>query len=195
MITAANSGFNQRIAGFGYLSYIGGDAIISSEPSIDYGGRNTSSEVVFLDETTTQPLITDQPSQEADETHILTVGHLEKAWKWSLKGNHSYDLSLEAAKPLLWRPEQAADNGLVISTKNNTWVDIIFVAEADASSVQPSHPIHKHSNPAYVIVSLILRLRPNIPNVLTTIDRDRALEHSIGHLSKRLRRPLRKIST
>lgn len=159
MITAANSGFNQRIAGFGYLSYIGGDASISSEPSIDYGGRNTSSEVVFLDEATTQPLIPDQPSQEADETHILTVGRLEKAWKWSLNGNHSYDLSLEAEKPLLWRPEHAANSSLVISTRNNTWVDIIFVAEADASSVQPSHPIHKHSNPAYVIVSLTFALK------------------------------------
>jgi hypothetical protein len=42
---------------------------------------------------------------------------------------------------------------LVIATKNNTWVDIIFKVFGDSTTLQPGHPLHKHSNPVYVLVS------------------------------------------
>lgn len=155
MITVAGSGFSQKIAGFGYLSYINGDANVSSTPYIDYGARNTTADVIFLDETVIKPFVADQPSTDVDATHILTVGRIETAWKWSLNGDHSYDLSLEAEKPLLWNHIESANSSLVINTKNDTWVDIVFVATADATHFQPGHPIHKHSNPVYVIVSIV----------------------------------------
>ena len=153
MITAAQAGFNQKISGFGTLSYVNGDPSITSMPYIDYGGSNTTADVVFLDETMIEPYPPSQPSREVDDTYILTVCRFQAAWKWSLNENHSYDLSLDPERPLLWNPKPALNQSLVISTKNDTWVDIIFMAPGDAHMLQPSHPIHKHSNKAYVIVS------------------------------------------
>ncbi|OJJ30871.1 hypothetical protein ASPWEDRAFT_120138 [Aspergillus wentii DTO 134E9] len=150
LITVANSGFNQKVAGFGTLSYINGDPSIVSTPSINYGAVNTSADVVILDSTEIEPLFPSQP-READTTHILTSGRIERAWEWSLNGNHSYGLSLEAEKPMLWDPESVMNKNLVLSTKNNTWVDIVFAVSGNASTLQPSHPIHKHSNKVYVL--------------------------------------------
>jgi hypothetical protein len=94
-----------------------------------------------------------QPKINPDETYILTAGRIQRAWRWSLNGNTSYGLALEATKPLLWDISSAANSPLVISTKNNTWVDIIFEMSGDISTLQPSHPLHKHSNRVYVLVS------------------------------------------
>ncbi|KAJ5924316.1 hypothetical protein N7466_008503 [Penicillium verhagenii] len=151
-ITAANSGLNQKIAAFGTLSYKHGHAV-NSTPYINYGAIDLSTDVVTLDETTIEMLIPSQPSQEPDATHILTVGRVQEAWKWSLNGNHTYDVAFEADKPYLWDPQSAAKSPLTITTKNNTWVDIVFSLTGSATVLQPGHPLHKHSNRVYVIVS------------------------------------------
>ena len=152
-MTVANSGFNQKIAGFGTLSYTNGNPSVVSTPSINYGGISMSANVVSLDETTIEMLTPNPPSEKPNQTFILTTGRIQKAWKWSLNGNNSYNLALEAEKPLLWDPQSATNSSLVIATKNNTWVDIIFSMSGDISTLQPSHPLHKHSNRVYVLVS------------------------------------------
>lgn len=125
------------------------------QSSINYGGISTSTDVITLYEASIEPLVPGRPSEEVDATYVLTIGRVEKAWKWSLNGNHSYGLSLEAENPIIWNPEAHINSSLVSATKNNTWVDIIFAVSGDTSTVQPSHPIHKHSNPVYVLVSLV----------------------------------------
>jgi hypothetical protein len=152
-ITVANSGFNQKFAGYSTLSYINGDPSIVGTESINYSGASTSTDVVVLDETTIKPLIQNQPSEEADSTYLLTIGRIEKAWKWSLNGDNSYELSLEVERPMLWDPQSQANSSLVMATKNGTWVDIIFDVSGSPTTLQPGHPIHKHSNMVYVIVS------------------------------------------
>jgi hypothetical protein len=154
-ITVANAGYNQKFAGYGLLSYINGDPSVVGTQSINYGGVSTSPDVVLLDETTVKPLIPNQPSEEADSTYRLTVGRIEKAWKWSLNGDQAYDLSLESEKPMLWNPQSQANSSLVIATQNGTWVDIIFDVSGSATTLQPGHPIHKHSNMVYVLVSFL----------------------------------------
>lgn len=154
-ITVANSGFNQKFAGYGTLSYINGDPSVVGTHSINYSGASTSTDVVVLDETTIKPLISNQPSEEADSTYLLTIGRVEKAWKWSLNGDQAYDLSLESEKPMLWNPQSQANSSLVIATQNGTWVDIIFDVSGSATTLQPGHPIHKHSNMVYVLVSFL----------------------------------------
>ncbi|KAJ5746443.1 hypothetical protein N7520_011625 [Penicillium odoratum] len=152
-ITVANSGFNQKIAGFASLSYLNGDPSVKSTPSINYGGVSTSKDVISFDETKIQMLSPSQPKANPDETYILTAGRIQHAWEWSLNGNHSFSLALEATKPFLWDPVAASKSPLVISTKNNTWVDIIFDMSGEKSTLQPSHPLHKHSNRVYVLGS------------------------------------------
>ncbi|KAJ5170324.1 uncharacterized protein N7500_003107 [Penicillium coprophilum] len=151
LITAANAGLNQKIAGYGAFSYVNGDPSVVGKPSIDYAGNNMSAEVVVFDENKIKPLIPSRPREEADQTYVLTIGRIEKAWKWSLNGQHSYGLSLESEKPMLWDPLSYANSDLVMATKNDTWVDIVFAVPGNASTLQPGHPIHKHSNMVYVL--------------------------------------------
>ncbi|KAJ5347482.1 Multicopper oxidase type 2 [Penicillium brevicompactum] len=151
-ITAASAGFNQKIAGYGTLSYVNGDPSVVGTSSLNYGGV-PSTDAVVLDGLTIEPLIPDQPTQEPESTYLLTIGRFEKAWKWSLNGDNAYDLSLEKDRPLLWDPQSQEDSNLVIATKNGTWVDIIFEAAGNETTLQPGHPIHKHSNMLYVIGS------------------------------------------
>ncbi|OQE38914.1 hypothetical protein PENCOP_c007G01199 [Penicillium coprophilum] len=151
LITAANAGLNQKIAGYGAFSYVNGDPSVVGKPSIDYAGNSMSADVVVFDENKIKPLIPSRPREEADQTYLLTIGRIEKAWKWSLNGQHSYGLSLESEKPMLWNPLSYADNDLVMATKNDTWVDIVFAVPGNASTLQPGHPIHKHSNIVYVL--------------------------------------------
>lgn len=151
-ITLASVGFNQKIAGYGVLSYLNGDPSVVGTPSMNYGGV-TIGNASILDEHTIEPLIQNRPSQESNSTYILTIGRFEKAWKWSLNGNHTFGLELEEEKPMLWDPQSQKDSDLVIATKNGTWVDIIFDVAGTDSTSQPGHPIHKHSNAVYVIVS------------------------------------------
>jgi hypothetical protein len=75
------------------------------------------------------------------------------AWQWALNDNNPFNESLEDITPLLWQPNQLANTGLSITTKNGTWVDLILLATITAG-LQPPHPIHKHSNKAHIIVSL-----------------------------------------
>ncbi|KAJ6082566.1 hypothetical protein N7499_007440 [Penicillium canescens] len=152
-IIVANSGLNQKIAGRATLSYAHGDPTIDSTPSINYGGNRLTSDVVVLDENTIKPLIPNKPSQHADETYLLNIGRYGKAWRWSLNGNHAYGLALEAERPMLWDPQSQENSSLVIATKNNTWVDIIFKVFGDSTTLQPGHPLHKHSNRVYVLGS------------------------------------------
>lgn len=154
-ITAASAGFNQKIAGYGTLSYVNGDPSVVGTSSLNYGGV-PSTDAIVLDGLTIEPLIPDQPTQEPESTYLLTIGRFEKAWKWSLNGDNAYDLSLEKDRPLLWDPQSQEDSNLVIATKNGTWVDIIFEAAGNETTLQPGHPIHKHSNMLYVIVSRLL---------------------------------------
>ncbi|KAJ5400769.1 hypothetical protein N7465_011258 [Penicillium sp. CMV-2018d] len=151
LITAAGSGINQKVAGYGTLSYVNGDSSVVGKPSIDYGGNSISTDVVVLDETKIKPLIPSRPSEQADQTYLLSVGRIEKAWKWSLNGDHSYGMSMESEKPMLWDPQSQADSDLVIATNNDTWVDIVFAVTGEAKNIQPGHPIHKHSNRVYVL--------------------------------------------
>lgn len=153
LITAAGAGINQKVAGYGTFSYIDGDPSVVGKPSIDYGGNSISTDVVVLDENTIKPLVPSRPSEQADQTYLLTIGRIEKAWKWSLNGDHSYSMSLESEKPMLWDPQSQADSDLVIATNNDTWVDIVFAVSGEPSTIQPGHPIHKHSNRVYVLVS------------------------------------------
>jgi hypothetical protein len=145
-IRVASSGLNQKISGFATLSY-GSGPKISSTPSIDYAGGNTTSSIRFNNDNAIIPFPADAPAQKADATHILEIGRVTNAWTWSLNGNNPFGGPLDFVTPLLWDPKSANEN-LTITTTNGSWVDIIMII----NPLQPSHPIHKHSNKGYYIV-------------------------------------------
>ena len=151
-IRVASTGFNQKVSGYAVLSYENGNKSNLSEPYINYGGLNTTANVRYLTESTLRPFPPVQPAQTADATHKLTIGRIENAWTWSMDGQDPFVLALENETPLLWDPASAKFENLTVSTINDSWVDIIM----ETSPLEPSHPIHKHSNKGHLIVGGIL---------------------------------------
>jgi hypothetical protein len=105
-----------------------------------------------LDATSVVPFPPVVPAQTADQTYKLLLNRTGAAWQWTLNNDTPYNESLEDITPLLFDPTELANSGLTITTKNNTWVDLILVATI-SGGLQPPHPIHKHSNKAHIIVS------------------------------------------
>jgi hypothetical protein len=160
-VRVASAGANQKLFVSGVLSYSGGTYTGGSHkntttmPYIDYGGTNTTADVTFLDDSTLVPFPPVHPAQQADQTVKLLLNRTGAAYQWTLANDMPFNLSLEDIEPLLFNPYQLGNTSLVISTKNGTWVDLIYIA-TNSGGIQPPHPIHKHSNKAHIIVSLAL---------------------------------------
>lgn len=160
-IRASNFGLNQLISGFATLTYSRGGRHrgnwkqTKSTPYFTLGGFPVSPNVTELNETLVVPFENVPPPREVDQTHILRIGRFGAPWIWTLDGDESYPMmpkEYAEDQPLLYYPDSMnAQNGdLVIRTKNDTWVDIIVVS---TEAIGPPHPMHKHSNKAYVIGS------------------------------------------
>ncbi|MCJ1399074.1 hypothetical protein MMC11_002276 [Xylographa trunciseda] len=155
-IRIANNLPDQLISGFATLSYKHGIHTNGSIPYIDYGGNSVSTAVQKLDQTLLVPYNEPPPAPTADATYILNLGRFGANWKWSMNNELAYNLTQDDSAPLLFNPNSAGalNPNNTIRTKNNTWVDIIMqVNVAPENPAQPPHPVHKHSNKAYLIGS------------------------------------------
>ncbi|KAL8822659.1 MAG: hypothetical protein Q9191_006609 [Dirinaria sp. TL-2023a] len=160
-IRVANSGADQLISGYATLRVKGNDSTSTSPtpaststPYINYAGGNVSASVIPLDETKLVPFPASKPAPTADATHFLKFGRLNANWEWTLSGNGSYPETADYQQPLLFYPNStdAHNSSLVFRTKNGTWVDVVMQVVLNAAApAQPAHPIHKHSNKAYII--------------------------------------------
>ncbi|GFF46734.1 laccase-1 [Aspergillus udagawae] len=147
-VRIANAGINQLISGNVSLSYNTPFKAQSrpSQPSIDITGANTTADVVIFDESMVIPFPVEVPAQQVAQTFFLDVARFNASYRWVL-GNSSFPLSVEESPPLLFN-RSAAKPDLSISTRNGTWIDLIFRV---VDPLQPPHPIHKHSNKFFVI--------------------------------------------
>jgi FtsP/CotA-like multicopper oxidase with cupredoxin domain len=150
-IRVTNLGANQIISGFATLSYKGSNRNTKSTPFINYAGQNLTKDVVFLDETKIVPFPPIAPARTADVTYFLKINRFGTAWRWTLSGKESYGLDLETETPILFDPTsaEAMNPNLTIVTKMGQWVDL--VVQVESPPIQPAHPLHKHSNKAFVI--------------------------------------------
>lgn len=162
-IRVPNSGANQVISGFATLSYKGGSggggAQLDPKPYVDYGGQKTAASVVQLDTDHLPPFPEIIPPLDEGasppEFHILELGRINSSWQWTLDGTEFFPADLDRMEPAILNPNTPElDSALKISTKNNTWVDIVFQLRLQPSSgtkLQPPHPMHKHSNKAFLV--------------------------------------------
>jgi hypothetical protein len=150
ILRLAGHGFNQKVYSQAIFKYTGSPDTVIPNPSIGYSGFNTTANVRFLDDKTVVPFPPAPPAQTVDQTYKLLLNRTGAAWQWTLNNNTPYNLSLEEQTPLLWDPTELAGTGLTITTKNNTWVDLIFMVTI-SGGLQPRHPIHKHSNKGHII--------------------------------------------
>lgn len=147
---------NQVISGYANVTYQGGeDNPRESTPYIDYGGVNTTAGVIPLNTQHLPPYPPIVPAAKADDFHLLTLGRINSSWEWTLDGTSFLPADLAAMEPVLFnRQAPGLDSSLKIETRNNTWVDIVFqLAIPEPTKLQPPHPIHKHSNKAFLIGS------------------------------------------
>jgi len=124
-IRVAGDGLNQKVFTSGLLSYIHGSRTVDPKPSINYAGASTSANVRFLDDKSVVPYPPVHPSPTVDQTHKLLLNRTGTAWQWSLNNDSPFNDSLQDMTPLLWDPREITD--MTITTKNGTWVDLIFV--------------------------------------------------------------------
>lgn len=125
---------------------------IKSTPSILRNGAPASNSTVFFDQSkmVSFPPQFPQPAPEADQTVIIVPQMAGNTYTWALNKipfDHAID---NTEPPFLYQSadEIKTNANLTITTKNNTWVDLIFTLNQLG---QPPHPIHKHSNKAFVI--------------------------------------------
>lgn len=150
----ANDGGNQIVSGFATVAYEGGQSSERpSQPYIDYGSRNTSAEVIPLNTYNLPPYPPISPASEPDDFHILMLGRINSSWQWTLDGTAFLPNNLGALPPAILDPgaPELAD-ALKITTRNDTWVDIVFqLVVGPTTPIQPPHPLHKHSNKAFLL--------------------------------------------
>lgn len=134
-IRVAGGGLNQKIFTSGTLSYIDGQKINVSKPFISYAGVGTTANVTFLNDTTVVPFPPVHLAPIADQTYKLLINRTGYAWQWALNDNIPFNEPLEDIIPLLWNPNELANTNLTITTKNGTWVDLIFLV-TDSGGLQ-----------------------------------------------------------
>lgn len=154
-IRVANNGLNQVISGFAVLNYQGSTGPASSDPNalsaMNFAGGNLTTLVPFNDNRAA-PFPPSTPAPTADATfqmNIKKLGQPAGAYQWTLSGAQSFVPELEDQTPLLFAdPSTVTASDLVLKTNNGTWVDLIIKTQGPLA--QP-HPMHKHSNKAYVL--------------------------------------------
>lgn len=117
-----------------------------SNPWITVTAQNATADTVFFNESQVIPFPVIVPSTTVDSTYFLHISRYHSSYRWTL-GNDSYDLKLEESQPVLFNKSSIPQN-LTITTRNNTWVDLIIQV---VGPIQPPHPIHKHSNKHFII--------------------------------------------
>lgn len=155
----ADNGGDQLISAYATFSYLGGKNIGNTTAFIDYGGNLLSPNYTEIELESLTPWDVPPPPITAQSIHFTQIKRLGASYKWTISGRELYDVNRDADHPLLFNPNSidAFDENLVIRTVNGTWVDIVLQTIFDGTTTpfQPPHPIHKHSNKAYLIGSAL----------------------------------------
>ncbi|KIY01430.1 uncharacterized protein Z520_02982 [Fonsecaea multimorphosa CBS 102226] len=154
-IRVANNGLNQVISGFAVLNYKGSYGPASEDPNalagMNFAGVNLTNLVTFNDNLAS-PYPPSPPASDADATYQMNIKKLGQpagAYQWTLSGVNAFAPELEDQTPLLFEdPSNVETSDLILKTASGQWVDLVIKTQGPLA--QP-HPMHKHSNKAYVL--------------------------------------------
>lgn len=120
-----------------------------SQPYISIAGVPLSKNVTVFNQDIAAPFPPEPIAQKADALYKLNMRLDGASYLWDLNSTRLMPAALDALKtPILFkRPERIHDN-TTISTRNGTWIDLVFFA---STFPMPPHPIHKHNNKMFQI--------------------------------------------
>ncbi|OAA56172.1 multicopper oxidase [Niveomyces insectorum RCEF 264] len=141
----------QMFAGYATLSYRDPTkAPPRNKPSTGYindVGLNTTANVRFFDQASMKAFPPAPVAQVADQTVKVSMLVAGRSYNWALNET-IYPMELDNEAPLLFHPDPERFNNVTITTKNGTWVDLVFQA---VTFPTPPHPIHKHGIKMYLL--------------------------------------------
>ncbi|KKK13705.1 hypothetical protein ARAM_000845 [Aspergillus rambellii] len=158
-ITIPDTSQDQIIAGYATMRYTGGsdgdNSGADSVPYLNYGGLNTTADVITLNDSTLVPYPIIPIPRAADQLVNLTMGRLGAAYRWTLEGYALYDIMANYDSPILLdlNAQHNLADKVVVQFRNGTWVDIVFQIGhlPNNTPISAAHIIHKHSNKFFVL--------------------------------------------
>lgn len=143
----------QLLAGYAIFRVTGSGMPLNgaSTPSITDGGTGVSPSITFFSESSMKAFPPMPVSPTADAIFILHMRISGRGYLWALNTTVFPSALSDSATPLLFAPPLPPGNdGVIISTLNGTWVDLVFVADQPLPPMPP-HPVHKHGNKMFLL--------------------------------------------
>jgi FtsP/CotA-like multicopper oxidase with cupredoxin domain len=127
--------------------------VVPSASSINLAGGPAHENVTSFNQTDMKsfPPQFPQPAPEPEQTFFLNMSKVGNSAAWALNTTPLSHLVLDnVASPLLWQNPNSSltSTNVTITTRNDTWIDLVFISH---QLLAPPHPIHKHSNRAFII--------------------------------------------
>ncbi|KAM0255898.1 hypothetical protein ACHAQJ_005299 [Trichoderma viride] len=121
-----------------------------SRPYISITGVPLSKNVRLFNQNTAAPFPPEPISQTADALYKLNMKLDGASYLWALNSTRLMPATLDSSDkaPILFQQPEITHDNVTISTRNGTWIDLVFFA---STTPMPPHPIHKHSNKMFQI--------------------------------------------
>jgi FtsP/CotA-like multicopper oxidase with cupredoxin domain len=121
-----------------------------SQPYISITGAPLSKNVTLFNQDTAAPFPPEPISQTADAFYKLNMKLDGASYLWALNSTRLMPATLDSSgkPPILFKQPAITNDNITISTRNGTWIDLVFFA---STTPMPPHPIHKHSNKMFQI--------------------------------------------
>lgn len=137
----------------GTASYGSSKNLVISKRYVNRIGESIEANVTQFDQAKMRsfPPEFPQPAPAPAQTYFMHMHTSANSYTWALNSTPLYHPLLDdLSPPLLWQNPLDFETGdnLTIITKNNTWVDLIFITH---ELLAPPHPIHKHSNKVFIL--------------------------------------------
>ncbi|KAL7918087.1 Cupredoxin [Trichoderma austrokoningii] len=120
-----------------------------SQPYISIAGVPLSQNVTVFNQDTAAPFPPEPIAQKADALYKLNMRLDGASYLWALNSTRLMPATLDAEEtPILFEKPEVVHDNTTISTRNGTWIDLVFFA---STKPMPPHPIHKHNNKMFQI--------------------------------------------